>query len=142
MKFVSLGKFDKPFRAALESLPKSIAMSHQIHTYTELRQQIHDDLRIQHPEWVEQMANPPCGSWKCSTTEFCYITRVRARVRNHNYSQLTKGRLAGFGKAFARGLFDESTPEAQRLANAEVQTQMANVKQTFGSIVAGNGRCR
>jgi hypothetical protein len=30
-----------------------IAMSQQIHTYTELRQQIHDDLRIQHPEWVE-----------------------------------------------------------------------------------------
>jgi hypothetical protein len=28
-------------------------MSHQIATYTELRQQIHDDLRIQHPEWVE-----------------------------------------------------------------------------------------
>ena len=28
-------------------------MSHQIHTYTELRQQIHDDLRVQHPEWVE-----------------------------------------------------------------------------------------
>jgi hypothetical protein len=33
--------------------PKPIAMSHQIHTYTELQQQIHDDLRIQHPEWVE-----------------------------------------------------------------------------------------
>ena len=30
-----------------------IAMSHQIHTSTELLQQIHDDLRIQHPEWVE-----------------------------------------------------------------------------------------
>jgi len=30
-----------------------IAMSPQIHTYTELRQQIHDDLRIQHPDWVE-----------------------------------------------------------------------------------------
>ena len=28
-------------------------MSHQIHTYSELRQQIHDDLRIQHPEWVQ-----------------------------------------------------------------------------------------
>ena len=28
-------------------------MPHQIHTYTELRQQIHDDLPIQHPEWVE-----------------------------------------------------------------------------------------
>ena len=28
-------------------------MYHQIHTYTELRQQIHDDLRIQHPEWIQ-----------------------------------------------------------------------------------------
>ena len=30
-----------------------IAVSHEIHTYTELRQQTHDDLRIQHPEWIE-----------------------------------------------------------------------------------------
>jgi hypothetical protein len=30
-----------------------IAMSHQIHTYTELLQQIHHDLRTQHPEWVQ-----------------------------------------------------------------------------------------
>jgi hypothetical protein len=30
-----------------------MAVLHQTHTYTELRQQIHDDLRIQHPEWVE-----------------------------------------------------------------------------------------
>ena len=61
MKFVSLGKkrtpqcgqVDKPSRATLESFLKLIAMSHQIHTYTDLRQQIHDDLRVQHPEWVE-----------------------------------------------------------------------------------------
>jgi hypothetical protein len=33
--------------------PKPIAMPPQIHTYTELREPIHDDLRIQHPEWVE-----------------------------------------------------------------------------------------
>jgi hypothetical protein len=40
-----------------------IAMSHQIHTYTELRQQIHDDLRIQHPEWVEPNGESPmCDS--------------------------------------------------------------------------------
>ena len=32
---------------------KPIAMSQQIHTYAELLQQIHDDLRIQHPEWVQ-----------------------------------------------------------------------------------------
>jgi hypothetical protein len=30
-----------------------MAMSHQTHNYTELRQQIHDDLRIKYPEWVE-----------------------------------------------------------------------------------------
>ena len=30
-----------------------IAVPRQIHAYSELRQQIHDDLRIQHPEWVE-----------------------------------------------------------------------------------------
>ena len=32
---------------------KPMDVPHQIHTYTELRKQIHDDLRIQHPEWVE-----------------------------------------------------------------------------------------
>ena len=35
-----------------------ITVSHPIHTYTELQQQIHDDLRIQHPEWVK-----PNGDW-------------------------------------------------------------------------------
>jgi hypothetical protein len=30
-----------------------VAMSHQVHTYAVFRQQIHDDLRTQHPEWVE-----------------------------------------------------------------------------------------
>jgi hypothetical protein len=33
----------------------------KIGTYTELRQQIYDDLRIQHPEWVEPNgASPMC----------------------------------------------------------------------------------
>ena len=41
------------------SLAKSMAMRHQIHTYTELRQQIHDDLRIQHPEWIELNGEAP-----------------------------------------------------------------------------------
>ena len=39
--------------ATLESFTKPVPMSHQIHTYAELRQQIHDDLRIKYPEWVE-----------------------------------------------------------------------------------------
>jgi hypothetical protein len=36
-----------------------IAMSDQIHTYTELRQQIHDDLRIQHPDCIESNGEAP-----------------------------------------------------------------------------------
>jgi hypothetical protein len=36
-----------------------IAMSHQIHTYTELEQQIHEDLRAQHPEWIEPNGECP-----------------------------------------------------------------------------------
>jgi hypothetical protein len=63
MRFVSLGKerrkIDQPSRATFESLPKSMAVLHQIHTYTELRQQIHDDLRVQHPEWVERDGGSP-----------------------------------------------------------------------------------
>jgi hypothetical protein len=31
----------------------------EISTYTELRQQIHDDLRIQHPEWVHPNGESP-----------------------------------------------------------------------------------
>jgi hypothetical protein len=51
MKFVSLrtertqrrGTLDKPSRVTLESFTNPIATSHQIHTYTELQRQIHDD---------------------------------------------------------------------------------------------------
>jgi hypothetical protein len=39
-------------------------MSHQIHTYSELRQQIHNDLRMQHPEWVQSNGESPiCDSY-------------------------------------------------------------------------------
>src|SRR5258707_13952447 len=51
-------------------LPSPIAMSHPIHTYTELQQQIHDDLRIQHPEWVEANGeSPKCDSYDACLTE-------------------------------------------------------------------------
>jgi len=47
-----------------------MAMSHQIHTYTELRQQIHYDLRIQHPEWVQPNGESPmCDSYEARLME-------------------------------------------------------------------------
>jgi hypothetical protein len=74
MKFVSLrkecGKFDKPSRATLESFPNPVAISHQIHTYAELRQQIHNDLRIQHPEWIQPGGESPmCDSYEARLME-------------------------------------------------------------------------
>jgi hypothetical protein len=43
---------------------------HQIRTYTELRQQIHDDLRVQHPEWVQPDGESPlCDSYDARLVE-------------------------------------------------------------------------
>ncbi|HEV3098648.1 MAG TPA: hypothetical protein VGY75_02915 [Candidatus Udaeobacter sp.] len=51
-------------------LPQPMAMSHQVHTYTELRQQIHNDLRIQHPEWVQPNGESPmCDSYEARLAE-------------------------------------------------------------------------
>jgi hypothetical protein len=64
------GKLDKPYPATFESLPKPMALPHQIRTYAELRQQIHDDLLIQHPEWVEPSGESPmCDSYEARLME-------------------------------------------------------------------------
>jgi hypothetical protein len=45
----------------------------KIHTYTELRQQIHDDLRIQHPEWVEPNGQSPmCDFYEARLMELLH----------------------------------------------------------------------
>ncbi len=47
-----------------------MAASHGIHTYAELRQQIHDDLRIQHPEWIQPNGEcPMCDSYEALLME-------------------------------------------------------------------------
>jgi hypothetical protein len=78
MKFISLGKkrthrpgqVDKALLAALERSIKPMAVPHQIQTYNELRQQIHHDLRMQHPEWVEPNGESPiCDSYESRLTE-------------------------------------------------------------------------
>ena len=82
---------DSSFRADLEqstpnekrfmksvSLTKPIAVPHQIHTYTELRQQIHDDLRIQHPEWVQPNGESPmCDSYEARLMELLGLSTRR-----------------------------------------------------------------
>ena len=59
--------------AALESSTKSAAMPSEIHTYTELRHQIHDDLRIQHPEWVGTNGDSPmCDFYEARLMELLH----------------------------------------------------------------------
>ena len=59
-----------PLAPVLNLLPRPIAMSHPIHTYTELQQRIHGDLRIQHPEWVKPNGESPrCDSYDACLTE-------------------------------------------------------------------------
>jgi hypothetical protein len=61
---------EEPSRGILESFTSQERLSYQMHTYTELRQQIHDDLRLQHPEWVEPNGESPIyDSYEARLTE-------------------------------------------------------------------------
>jgi hypothetical protein len=45
-------------------------MPNKIHSYTELQRQIHQDLRAQHPEWVEPNGTSPrCDSYESRLAE-------------------------------------------------------------------------
>lgn len=45
-------------------------MVHQVHTYADLRKQIHDDLRTQNPEWVQPNGESPmCDSCEARLLE-------------------------------------------------------------------------
>jgi len=40
-------------------------MDHQIHTYSALLRQIHNDLRVQHPDWIQPNGDSPlCDSYE------------------------------------------------------------------------------
>ena len=78
MKFVSLRtkqvrrptKFAKPTTA-----PAPLT---KIHTYAELQQQIHDDLRLQHPEWIQTGGESPiCDSYEARLMELLGGERLR-----------------------------------------------------------------
>jgi hypothetical protein len=91
MKFVSLRtkrarrsiKLDKRSGAAHERFASATAEHHQIHTYTDLRQQIHDDLRVQHPEWVQPDGkSPKCDSYEARLMEL--LAGLKRRESNRS----------------------------------------------------------
>ena len=57
-------------------------MSEQIHSYPELQHQIHGDLRIQHPDWVEPNGEcPTCESYERRLAELIGLFQSAERNR-------------------------------------------------------------
>jgi len=78
MKFVTLrrkrahqcGESERSPRITLEPLGKACGVPHQTHTYSDLRQQIHNDLRVQHPEWIQPNGESPmCDAYEARLME-------------------------------------------------------------------------
>jgi hypothetical protein len=66
------------------------SMSHKIDTYTELKQQIHDDLRVQHPEWIEPDGDcPTCDSYQSRLAQL--LSGLANRIRPRRTSANIKG---------------------------------------------------
>lgn len=88
MKFISLGtkrahrrgRLDKPPQATPEHFIEPTVEPHPIHTVSELRQQIHEDLRAQHPEWVTANGESPmCDSYESRLMELLDPVQRTAR---------------------------------------------------------------
>jgi len=68
-----------------------MAMVHKVHTYADLRKQMHDDLRMQHPEWVQPNGESPmCDSYEARLLELleAITQRERSKFFEHHRDQL------------------------------------------------------
>jgi len=87
MKFGMLRAKRAHEQAELEKLPRTVLVSitklsgvpHQAHSFGELRQQIHEDLRIQHPEWIQPNGEcPKCDAYETRLMELLGPSRPKA----------------------------------------------------------------
>ena len=87
MKFVTLrpkrvhqrAELEKLPRTVLESITKLSGVPHQAHSFSELRHQIHEDLRIQHPEWIQPNGeSPKCDAYEARLMELLDSSRPKA----------------------------------------------------------------
>jgi hypothetical protein len=78
MKFVSLKRTQVRRPTKLAKPTTAPTPLTKIHTYAELRQQIHDDLRLQHPEWIQPDGESPiCDSYEARLMELLGGKRLR-----------------------------------------------------------------
>ena len=80
------------------SRSKPMVVPHQIHTYIELRQQIHDDLRIQHPEWMQPNGESPTSdSYEARLME--QLDTLTRRGSNESIVSYTESRFGPMADA-------------------------------------------
>jgi len=66
-----------------------VVMLHQLHTYADLRKQIHNDLRIQHPEWIQPNGESPmCDSYEARLRETLDILTQQHPSISYDYDRL------------------------------------------------------
>jgi len=64
-----------------------MVMLQQVYTYADLQRQIHRDLRIQHPEWVQPNGESPmCDSYEARLLEL--LQGLTQREPNKSYNDL------------------------------------------------------
>lgn len=64
-------------------------MPNEIHSYSELQQQIHEDLRIQHPDWIEPNGDcPTCDSYELRLAELLDLGQRSTAIRLRKSSRL------------------------------------------------------
>ena len=86
-------------------------MSAQIHSYSDLQQQIHEDLRIQHPDWVKPNGDcPTCDSYEVRLAELLGLGQPSTAVRHGFHC---------FGAAVIRLFFLQGAPRTQRCSTGK-----------------------
>jgi hypothetical protein len=64
-------------------------MPNEIHSYSELQQQIHEHLRIQHPDWIEPNGDcPTCDSYELRLAELLGLGQRSMAVRLRKSSRM------------------------------------------------------
>jgi hypothetical protein len=71
-------------------------MPNEIHSYTELQRQIHQDLRAQHPEWIQSNGDcPTCDSYELRLAELLGLPHRSNAVRmDHSSPELSHAAAA------------------------------------------------
>ena len=73
-------KANRPLRSSISVVNLPVGLSGQIRTYTELQQRIHDDLRVQHPEWIQSNGDSPiCDMYERRLAELIDLFQSRER---------------------------------------------------------------